>query len=276
MITDEMKKASLNAPYYVDNYCIEYKTINLSSIDKNIKLLDTLFREGINVSRIIDYEIDSNSKCDNIDFEKYQEGWVLSSNMHGNKIHDDITYIKEDDMSDVDLLAAYYESLRNYSKNIAMYASTSQDVINKFVSDYYTIYKSELMMEISVNNIRFDGEKFIFTNLYYSEGSKTKLVSFVRELLDLIIFQPPYILLDNDTIIDDIPREMYTSLSSNIKILLDKILYALSKLSISKTRIEKDVVSYLITKENLIRGGISQDDLLAKLSNKEGKKEYCC
>ncbi len=281
MVTDKMKKLtkSDSNPHFFGNYCLVYATINLSSVGKTVKLLNTLSARGVNVSKILEYEVDSESKCTIVDFERYQDGWILSSKISGMPIHDDITYIKATkDISDIDLLTSYYKALRTYSKNIATYVNLSQDVIDKLVVDYYAIYKSELMMDVSVNNVLFDGVRFGFINLRYSEGAKNKLGFFIRELLDLIIFQPPYILLESGTIIDDIPREMYNSLSNNIKLLLDKIMAALSNLPISRKKIENDVLSYLVTKENLIHGGISQDELLNKLYMvyiEDEKKEYC-
>lgn len=267
MITDKMKKltCSNNRPHFINDVCVEYKTICLSYIDKTIKLLNTLFDKGVNVNKILEYEIDDKVKCNNMDFEKYQDGWVVSTRVTGNHIHDNTTFIKRDNESDVELLAKYYEALRVYSKNISMYANVQQEIIDKFVRDYYVIYKSDLMMDANVNNVLFDGDKFSFINLYYNEGTKNKLGFFIRDVLDLLIFQPPYILLEDDSIIDDIPVEMYSSLSTNIKLLLDSIMLALSKLPISSFRVEKEVIDYLTTKESLIHGGINQDDLLSKL-----------
>lgn len=276
MITDKMKQLAKSDTItcFIGDNCVSYRTINLSSIGKTIKLLDMLSKKGVNTNKILEYEIDNDSVCSIIDFERYQDGWILSTKLEGNPIHDDITYIRQtDDISAVDLLARYYEALRTYSRNIAMYANAKQEVIDKLVLDFFTIYKSDLMLDVNVNNVLFDGKSFGFINLYYSDGAKNKLISFIRSLLDLVIFQPPYILLNDGTIIDDIPNEMYSSLSTNIKLLLDKLIEALSKLPISSFKVEKDVINYLVTKENLIHGGISQDDLLSKISSK--KKEYC-
>ncbi len=279
-ITDEMKEMTQLLSeydvrancYYIGNYALLYEDLCHETIGLNITLLEEMKNKGVNAMGILDYSFDPSSEPLRIGSITTQSGWLLQERAKGKPIHTESEFINIDPTcNSLDVMTEYYEALRRYSSEIAILANASQEQFDAFVKDYYALTESPLAIDQNINKIYYDEEKgFSFVGLKVNGKKPIRDTMTIIKILNLLIYQPPILVAkykDYSTVIDDIPNEIYAGLTKNIKIILDKTISSLRKVPVRKTFIDNDIDHYCDMKSNLIVGGISQDNLKAKIDN---------
>lgn len=279
-ITDEMKEMTQllseydvrSNCYYIGNYALLYEDLCHETIGLNITLLEEMKNKGVNAMGILDYSFDPSSEPLRIGSITTQSGWLLQERAKGKPIHTESEFINIDPTcNSLDVMTEYYEALRRYSSEIAILANASQEQFDAFVKDYYALTESPLAIDQNINKIYYDEEKgFSFVGLKVNGKKPIRDTMTIIKILNLLIYQPPILVAkykDYSTVIDDIPNEIYAGLTKNIKIILDKTISSLRKVPVRKTFIDNDIDHYCDMKSNLIVGGISQDNLKAKIDN---------
>lgn len=279
-ITDEMKEMTQllseydvrSNCYYIGNYALLYEDLCHETIGLNVTLLEEMKNKGVNAMGILDYSFDPASEPLRIGSITTQSGWLLQERAKGKPIHTESEFINIDPTcNSLDVMTEYYEALRRYSSEIAILANASQEQFDAFVKDYYALTESPLAIDQNINKIYYDEEKgFSFVGLKVNGKKPIRDTMTIIKILNLLIYQPPILVAkykDYSTVIDDIPNEIYAGLTKNIKIILDKTISSLRKVPVRKTFIDNDIDHYCDMKSNLIVGGISQDNLKAKIDN---------
>ena len=279
-ITDEMKEMTQllseydvrSNCYYIGNYALLYEDLCHETIGLNVTLLEEMKNKGVNAMGILDYSFDPSSEPLRIGSITTQGGWLLQERAKGKPIHTESEFINIDPTcNSLDVMTEYYEALRRYSSEIAILANASQEQFDAFVKDYYALTESPLAIDQNINKIYYDEEKgFSFVGLKVNGKKPIRDTMTIIKILNLLIYQPPILVAkykDYSTVIDDIPNEIYAGLTKNIKIILDKTISSLRKVPVRKTFIDNDIDHYCDMKSNLIVGGISQDNLKAKIDN---------
>lgn len=279
-ITDEMKEMTQllseydvrSNCYYIGNYALLYEDLCHETIGLNVTLLEEMKNKGVNAMGILDYSFDPSSEPLRIGSITTQSGWLLQERAKGKPIHTESDFINIDPTcNSLDVMTEYYEALRRYSSEIAILANASQEQFDAFVKDYYALTESPLAIDQNINKIYYDEEKgFSFVGLKVNGKKPIRDTMTIIKILNLLIYQPPILVAkykDYSTVIDDIPNEIYAGLTKNIKIILDKTISSLRKVPVRKTFIDNDIDHYCDMKSNLIVGGISQDNLKAKIDN---------
>ncbi len=279
-ITEEMKEMTQllseydvrSNCYYIGNYALLYEDLCHETIGLNVTLLEEMKNKGVNAMGILDYSFDPASEPLRIGSITTQSGWLLQERAKGKPIHTESEFINIDPTcNSLDVMTEYYEALRRYSSEIAILANASQEQFDAFVKDYYALIESPLAIDQNINKIYYDEEKgFSFVGLKVNGKKPIRDTMTIIKILNLLIYQPPILVAkykDYSTVIDDIPNEIYAGLTKNIKIILDKTISSLRKVPVRKTFIDNDIDHYCDMKSNLIVGGISQDNLKAKIDN---------
>ncbi len=279
-ITEEMKEMTQllseydvrSNCYYIGNYALLYEDLCHETIGLNVTLLEEMKNKGVNAMGILDYSFDPASEPLRIGSITTQSGWLLQERAKGKPIHTESEFINIDPTcNSLDVMTEYYEALRRYSSEIAILANASQEQFDAFVKDYYALIESPLAIDQNINKIYYDEEKgFSFVGLKVNGKKPVRDTMTIIKILNLLIYQPPILVAkykDYSTVIDDIPNEIYAGLTKNIKIILDKTISSLRKVPVRKTFIDNDIDHYCDMKSNLIVGGISQDNLKAKIDN---------
>lgn len=158
--------------YLVDEYALLYGSIELETAEYRKQLIDSYISQGINIARILEYQVDSNAERRQYnDNSTYQDGWTLQQRAKGKELYD--RWEINVDINNIDSITSqYYQYLtkvREYLIRVKQFAATPQEHFNKFIKDYAFLIKSPLLVDPSKpTNFFYDaqvGFTFIDLNL---------------------------------------------------------------------------------------------------------------
>ncbi len=266
-LTDEMIQETIrnNQKFniYDDKCVLLYKKfpVKNTEIDKYIKTLESLKEKGVNTPLILDYHIVETSEfgyCKAVILEEKADGTTLDLNpIYINLKNESIDFKKVSD--------SYLSALDSYINEIENRANVSQNMYDKFLTDFFLINNSNLQIDPKPLNFYFSsssGFTFIDINGVGENGLNYLPMYFLGAVLgygvpNLKIHSTNCMYIDNDRL---------KRLTNGYQTIISKVLVALEKYGYSRKYILKDTPNWLnqLNRLNLVE---SLDDLDIKLEN---------
>ena len=194
IIKNDIKCTYLNEHYVILYKKMEAKDKDLESYFNNIKLAQ---ESGINIPKIIEYRLLNSSKkerSNGIFVEERARGTVL--NIRGLVLEENSDY----DFKKI--INEYLERMDFYLNELEKRANASQQIYNKFLNDFTSLYKFGLRPDPNSLNYLFDEDiGFTIIDPYYDEDNIINKNNLFKYLInDIYGVSRPTIIIKKETV----------------------------------------------------------------------------
>lgn len=194
IIKNDIKCTYLNEHYVILYKKMEAKDKDLESYFNNIKLAQ---ESGINIPKIIEYRLLNSSK------EERSKGIFVEERARGTVLN--IRGLVLEENSDYDfkkIINEYLERMDFYLNELEKRANASQQIYNKFLNDFTSLYKFGLRPDPNSLNYLFDEDiGFTIIDPYYDENNIINKNNLFKYLInDIYGVSRPTIIIKKETV----------------------------------------------------------------------------